>query len=486
MQTKEAEETFFKQQKKIDELELQLQEAEGIIVDLRAELKLATDELEKVKSNQMQNLNNGASNGIVSVPKSTADGGRSINTMDPIVPYPSDSETTNSDTETPVNDVFRDHNSYSITEPGEHAAAPDLGKASTEDSNVASTAMISKEHEHCRNGSTQRIRASEGNLENVPSDSSGDTAHRSSGDKVMEVTKKSRRRKTRGRTKTSRHMNSSSRTSVLNGGTYLVNGNLGSSEDGRNESARKTDNSPLGKGPLEMRERLLQKEISSQDGVQITHKRKRKQNARSRMGVFNSFSSTKSSLLSPCITYSVSNNSKCTGEKSASENVSEKQPLSDMDPELPSKNSQEGSGSENVDKSVKLLNKETEVTDVSVLVRQSHDAAKSTEHCSSGLDPTIDDVKVMSDAINHLSHFEDIKGSPTQADKNRLLKFTFHRKRKRESASSLSENTSSEPSTTKRRVTENEKDESLMEDSNLFNESPRDSRRVAQVARQVS
>ncbi|KAF2308657.1 hypothetical protein GH714_011879 [Hevea brasiliensis] len=52
----EAEIASSSQQTKIDELEAQLQEAEGVIVDLRAELKWARDKLEKITNNQFQSL----------------------------------------------------------------------------------------------------------------------------------------------------------------------------------------------------------------------------------------------------------------------------------------------------------------------------------------------------------------------------------------------------------------------------------------------
>jgi uncharacterized coiled-coil protein SlyX len=46
LQAIEAEITSASQQSKIDELEAQLQEAEGVIIDLRAELRWVRDELE--------------------------------------------------------------------------------------------------------------------------------------------------------------------------------------------------------------------------------------------------------------------------------------------------------------------------------------------------------------------------------------------------------------------------------------------------------
>ncbi|KAJ4851383.1 hypothetical protein Tsubulata_006703 [Turnera subulata] len=53
---KEAEVTHVNQQKKIEELEAQLGEAEDIVKDLRTELRELQDELERVSSNQFQTL----------------------------------------------------------------------------------------------------------------------------------------------------------------------------------------------------------------------------------------------------------------------------------------------------------------------------------------------------------------------------------------------------------------------------------------------
>ncbi|BBH00360.1 hypothetical protein Prudu_010328 [Prunus dulcis] len=54
--TNEAEITSSSQQRRIDELEAQLQEAEDIITDLRSELKQVWSELERVNSNQVKPL----------------------------------------------------------------------------------------------------------------------------------------------------------------------------------------------------------------------------------------------------------------------------------------------------------------------------------------------------------------------------------------------------------------------------------------------
>lgn len=77
------------------------------------------------------------------------------------------------------------------------------------------------------------------------------------------------------------------------------------------------------------------------------------------------------------------------------------------------------------------------------------------------------------------------KVSHSQVDNNRLLKYTFQRKLKKEALSSSDQNSSLEKSNAKRRAGEKQNGSPDSEKSSMINESSRDSRRLAQVAHQV-
>nr|KYP53091.1 hypothetical protein KK1_024911 [Cajanus cajan] len=157
--TTEAEKTSLEKQRKIDELEAQLNEAEDVITDLRVELKHVYLELEKTKNNQVQPLNGqnvkqvasfqecAKPKILVSSPNKELECVTSSNVMNKLLTVNGlDNECCNSEKQTEQLGISNVEDYYG------------------HDSDLASINMRSKEPELRRNGFTQRIRALEGNL----------------------------------------------------------------------------------------------------------------------------------------------------------------------------------------------------------------------------------------------------------------------------------------------------------------------------------
>ena len=160
LQTIEAEITSSRQQSKIDELEAQLQEAEGVIIDLRDELRWLRDELEKVRNSQGQPSNgklvkeNESSNqNLTSEPIIL-----SMTDLSPQTVATSDVKSAQLDQRN-FNDKCRN-----TTEDIEQLTVLNFENYSSHDADLAAIMMTNKEPELYRNGCTQRIRALEGNL----------------------------------------------------------------------------------------------------------------------------------------------------------------------------------------------------------------------------------------------------------------------------------------------------------------------------------
>lgn len=136
--TTEAEMTTLGQQKRIQELDAQLNETEGVIVDLREELRKAHERLEEVKKSHMLHSNEPSGNEHMRDKK-----------IDVTEPFRSSSQCdrcSNSANETATSGPHSDNNIF-------------IGNP-----NLASINIGSKEPEFCRNGYTHRIRAIERNL----------------------------------------------------------------------------------------------------------------------------------------------------------------------------------------------------------------------------------------------------------------------------------------------------------------------------------
>lgn len=149
------------------------------------------------------------------------------------------------------------------------------------------------------------------------------------------------------------------------------------------------------------------------------------------------------------------------------------------------------SGSANVTLHIKDVNRsgalqipandDTELANKHMSVKQEDDAAGSSRFP----DLEMIDAQSGNSDSNDANTFEATNGTTDQGDNNRLLKYTFQRKRKKEFLYNPSESSSPEKSTIKRRANRKTNGEPEGEKSNLINQSSRDSRRLAQVARQV-
>lgn len=151
----EAELTSLNQQRKIEELEAQLQEAEDIVKDLREELREAQSELDWVKNNKEQHLAEGND-----VTQEALSEGNRYHSSESIVCHPQEKEfayVAAGDMRNP-NHMQRNgcHKFYTTM--------PNIGNSYTGCPDLPSIILRSKEPELYRNGCTQRIRALEGSL----------------------------------------------------------------------------------------------------------------------------------------------------------------------------------------------------------------------------------------------------------------------------------------------------------------------------------
>lgn len=516
--------TSLSQREKIEELEAQLNEAEDVIADLRIELKQLQGALEKVKRNQVRSLN-----GRVKKEDASSHGNAAA---DPIRPSLSNSEfetvTTSEMKNAPLNQSVSVDKSCSTAKGTEQPSVslPDNGNAHNSD--FACILMRSKEPELYRNGFTQRIRAFEKNLLNgkvppgvvddqhsikkkeftemidkdkgkfhLPSTSGRNTemVNSSIEGEVKKPVKLciSRRRNTRsGKAK------ATSWKSCLSPGqlmklcqpsnvlscckTYAADDNVKLAEDAFNLLSTKAD-------AKQVHEMKGQKEMKSRD-------------------VPASFKSLSNQLSKPCQALPVfsrcsnSSNSISKDVKSGEDRLQRNEadfkirPLTLMDPALTSVTHDVDpiSASANFTVNFKAINESGLVKNVrkkdskllyeSVTLKEGADAVNMMNP-SSELNFGMVNVPLMNLFSKDAEVSAETNGSPSQADNNRLLRYTFQRKRKKELLSSPDEKASLENTSNKRRTGEKQCDAPTPKDSSLVNESSRDSRRLAQVAHQV-
>ncbi|XP_024993189.1 uncharacterized protein LOC112526964 isoform X1 [Cynara cardunculus var. scolymus] len=142
--TTEAEMTTLGQQKRIEELDAQLNETEGVIVDLREELRKAHERFEEVKKSHMLQSNEPFGN-----------------------EHMHDIEDTAHDKKIDVTEQFRSSSQCGRCSNSANKTAtsgPHLDNFFIGNPNLASVNTGSKEPDFCRNGYTHRIRAIERNL----------------------------------------------------------------------------------------------------------------------------------------------------------------------------------------------------------------------------------------------------------------------------------------------------------------------------------
>lgn len=290
--------------------------------------------------------------------------------------------------------------------------------------------------------------------------------------------------------------------------THSVNGNVKSKVSAHTPPSIKVDNRDNVKICSNLDGKLQQKRSFNEEEVKISQKQKENVRRQSRDAAATSIMSPPGQLINPCQASSVVNRgviysfSKHANVKSSepglktADNEAKMKPLLRLDPGLTLIRSgvDPVSGSKNVTVSVKALNKsrlvqkteekDTELKSESALVKPDGGAVENSMVVCSELGSEMINEPVLSDSKDAKSSIETDE-SPSKPDFNKVLKYTFQRKRKKESMSNSGENTSPDKTIVKRRATEKETDSQEPQKSTLIKESSRDSRRVAQVARQL-
>ncbi|KAG6719835.1 hypothetical protein I3842_03G027100 [Carya illinoinensis] len=523
----EAEMTSLGQQKRIEELEAQLNEAEDVIGDLRTELKQVWGALEKVKSNQVRSLNGQIKREVASSDENAA--------ADPIRPSHSNSgfETmmTSDEKNAPLNERVSVDNSCLTTKESERPSVSLMNNCYANVSDLASIITRSKESQLYKNGFTQRIRAFERNFMDgkVPSSGDADDQHSlKKNELITDVSNKDEGKclEPSSRTSNSEMMNSSIGKEVKNPikartlqrrkirfgkakatswkscpgpdqlmklcqpsfvlsccKTFSVNGNVKSAESACTVPNFKADKEKVHKGNGK-------KEMESGDANASV--RSRSDELLSKICQPYSVISCQRTL------HSINGNVKSVEERSRiSETDSGIKPLICLDPGLTliTHDVDPRSGSADLIVDIKDINesgflqnaarKDMELVDESTLVKHKVNSTKNLMNPSSELDHGMCNKPLMNSSLKDAEASEATNGSLRQADSNRLLMYTFHRKRKKESLSYPDDNASLENSTTKRRSGDKQSDAPKPQNSSIINDSSRDSRRLAQIARQL-
>ncbi|KAL5582448.1 hypothetical protein UlMin_014890 [Ulmus minor] len=517
--TTEAELTASSQQKRIEELELQLEEAEGVITDLRGELNRMGDELEKEKNNQVKSLNG-------CIAKEDASFSRNLA---PLSGSRSESMVTSVGINNlPLNQRDLDDMCCGSLKQTERLSVSDLDNFDSKKSDFASIIMRNKKPELYRNGCTQRIRALERNLldgklpiseytENEFAIKESDTEVALSlfclkHDKMEKDKKLSqgemkkpvkvrtlRRRKTHfGKAKTSRKYKRNP-----------VNGNGRSKEGLCTLPSTEATNMDLTETSDVLRETLQHESGKKQLEIPRIFKGKRNRKIKSVSSIDASSTCppgkpTKpcqpSSFLTRCRTFAyLVNGGIKSGENhsSTSENETVMKPLPQSDPGLRLIKSDVISalGSTSVTENLKGVNKSGNIQNAAeediVLIeeskslKQESEAVEDSRFSSSVLKSETTKVSSMSCGLNAKKASEQSHESASKLDDNRPLKYTFQRKRKREATFSPADITSPEKSCARRKTAEIEDMAPEPQKSNSMDESSRESRRLAQVARQL-
>ncbi|XVE83869.1 hypothetical protein DITRI_Ditri16bG0122700 [Diplodiscus trichospermus] len=292
--------------------------------------------------------------------------------------------------------------------------------------------------------------------------------------------------------------------------TYTTNRNVKPGEVSCTVSSIKVGNIDGTKNSRELEEELQHESSCHEDEIVAIHNGKTNGKVKSSNGIATPFQSLPDQPTDPCqmstvLSCSKTSRSVCLNVKSkedqlkAAETETKIKSLACLDPGLTliKCNVDPLSGSKNVTVNVRALNKsrfaqcvadnDIKLGDGSVLVRKEGNSRETS---------TLPSSEMSSNRVNVSSGYSDLTDakaskvtheSSTKVDntKDRLLKYTFQRKRKKELLTNLDERTSEE-SSLKRRAEEKENSlQGTAKSSNLVNESSTDSRRLAQVARQL-
>ncbi|XP_021905427.1 uncharacterized protein LOC110820290 [Carica papaya] len=522
--TTETETTSLNQQRRIDELEAQLHEAEDIITDLRLELSCVRDKLEKVKNNQVQLLNiKNSKEDLHSYQNASSD---PIRVTPPRFGIISMSLSDTRDTllsQSPLDDKY-----CNPTTQNEQLSISHIDGYYTHNSDIASIIMNSKEPELCRNGCTQRIRALDHNLRDVKFSSSEDVGHRSSlrkndlvigksanddgkctitsfkgknmgtknfpeeGERIHINTHTTRRRKTRfGKAKSTSCRPRPFKKPDQSSSVLARCKNIKSDECSNTQCSTKTENVDIEKNSRRLEEQLQHRSIFYGDKIAIIRKRKRNRKVKVRdIVAFSPLSphqfakpSQQSSDLTGSGTYfnSFHVDKPIEDESKMDENEAKIESLTHPDSgfTLVKDNADSLSGSTNA------AEKDIEVRDEPMLRKGEYDAMENSLVPSTEINHETLNVSLVNSDLEDAKICGETNGSSSITEKNRPLKYTFQRKRKKESFSDPDENKSAEKSTEKKIRDEKQIGGQEPQKSIPINESSRDNRRLAQVARQL-
>ncbi|KAK7265736.1 hypothetical protein RJT34_33359 [Clitoria ternatea] len=446
----EAELTSLNQQKKIEELEAQLQEAEEIVRDLRAELRETQAELESVTKHQMHPHADQSIEGVAEAQKTFLQG-NGLGPYDGSVysaPGLQRESVCISDTRNPTVNGTNDSSKFCH-------AHDHTNNCYIHNPDFASIVIRRKEPELYRNGCTQRIRALErslfdgnmsvsGNLDNVQ-DETLVSVHEEG--KAMTVT-------TNAKTDTVCEKEKPDETKVMKADADLV------------------------KVPVHRKKRrLLRKVIKPRVHYNLDEETNKESYQ----------SSSKDSPL-------VLDNDDPSRVSSSVAHANEAQkdllsPFADVPTDATAVKEQSGShtNTQNGEVSTKAcsawnkIQDDKEPFDKSDLTRQESLSTESLDV------PACKDVNTSNQSLDKMdpkvSDLDEKVSSRSVSDK--FLKYTFRRKRKKESVGSEGVGCSIDNSSSKKKCVEKQDGHAEPQKSCTVTESSRDSRRLAQVARQL-
>lgn len=393
----EAESTSLNQQRKIDELEAQLQEAEDIVKDLREELREVQSELDWVRNNKEQHLAEGND-----VTQEEISEENRYHSSESIVCHPPEKEFEYAAAADMRNPNYMQRNECHKF----YTTMPSIGNSYTGCPDLPSIILRSKEPELYRNGCTQRIRALEGSLL----------------DKELS----------------------------LSGKINEMHNEIPTQE---NESAEEIYHAPTCE--IENQNNFKKKVQGAEDRLcnwqpiqSFGVKRKRANRYRSR---FNSPRNVPDLILKSDQAPEVSCLETCSSQ--LAQRIASELVVSELGPPI----------------SCAIISD----NEAKVEIVESHQ------------DRNPENDKMVAEKLVDARQLNDLAcGVLTQPISERIIKYTFHRKRKKEFANQSNENTSLEIKTSERHALEKKNDALEQEKANLT-ESSRDSRRLAQVARQL-
>ncbi|KAK4751527.1 hypothetical protein SAY87_005009 [Trapa incisa] len=503
-----AEINAISQRRRIEELEAQLQEVEDKIMDLRTELRNVSDVVERNK-NEVLFFSRESTEEKSFDPKDEFVEDHP-NNVEPIVPYSSDSEHETiaaSSVIGPFSPKIQDHKWPDDNKQSRQAGVSPL-QDSFGDSSLASIIMGSAEPEAYRNGCTQRIRAFErqhpdvvlakgevddrcisetgwqisGAGENIGEESTlafPRSSFSTTRKRLLQEEKKKSKLQIRHKRK---HKFARSKSSLSMSNDYQLmschQSSCGANHNMANNNTEAGEAVPAKLSSIDAKQNIQKdsaathkkqrsNSVHSMEDMVLKGKRKRK--------VYGSVAS--------CCSNSVTD-ANIKGDKDCLDvSKGETGILSQCDdPLLLLSLGVDDSARRVID--TKTIGNEQELSNESRLVEQECDSTSANGIPAIGLDTKETDVLDNNSDLKHAAIAHGIE-EPTKADDTRFLKYTFQRKPKKDSSSCPSGGTSPEKGNKRKLEMDREDDVQGSKRLNKVDEPSRDSRRLAQVARQL-